>query len=241
MKEKISSNEDTSKGNSTLLEKLEQILKFTPAITLVIYVSGFIVFRTHLSQFGIIETSIINTRYIEAGILYLLLVPFVLATNFTTNWKRGLIGSLFASIFAFMIFNLMFCNLSWIAEGFGLLGVIFLTSASYVCAFWEVGDKKINRKDLTEGPLRFFMLFILSLILFGLYFKQIRPNFGGGSIYHKVLILKEKKDNLIKTDSLKYTDTLDVIYENNEFIYIKYLKSSKSIRKDLIEGEIYVK
>ena len=241
MKEKIPSNENSSKENSTLLEKIEQVLKFTPAITLVIYVCGFIVFRTHLSQFGIIETSIINTRYIEAGILYLLLAPFVLATNFTTNWKRGLVGSIFASVFAFMMFNFMFCNLSWKPEGFGLLGVIFLTSASYVCNFWEVEDRKINRLDLTEGPLRFFMLIILSLVLFGLYFKQIKPNFGGGYIYHKVLILKDKRDNLIKTDSLKYTDTLDVIYENNEFIYIKYLKSSKSIRKDLIEGEIYVK
>src|SRR5664279_5426557 len=105
MKEKIPSNENSSKENSTLLEKIEQVLKFTPAITLVIYVCGFIVFRTHLSQFGIIETSIINTRYIEAGILYLLLAPFVLATNFTTNWKRGLVGSIFASVFAFMMFN----------------------------------------------------------------------------------------------------------------------------------------
>ena len=130
MKEKIVPEENNSKENSTSLEKVEQVLKFTPAITLVIYVCGFIVFRTHLSQFGIIETSIINTRYIEAGILYLLLAPFVLAPNLTTNWKRGLIGSLFASIFAFMMFNLMFCNLSWIAEGFGLVGVIFLTSVS---------------------------------------------------------------------------------------------------------------
>lgn len=241
MKEKITSKENSSKENSTLLEKIEEILKYTPAITLVIYICGFIILRTHLSQFGIIETSIVNTRYIEAGILYLLLAPFVLATNLTTNRKRGLIGSLFASVFAFMIFNLMFCNLNWKAEGLGCLGVIALTSLSYVFFFWEVADGKINLKDWTEGPLRFFMLLILSLLLFSLYFKQIRPNFGGGSIYHKVLILKDKRDNLIKTDSLKHSDTLDIIYENNEFIYIKYLKSSKSIRKDLIEGEIYIK
>lgn len=241
MKEKITSKENSSKENSTLLEKIEEILKYTPAISLIIYICGFIVFRTHLSQFGIIETSIVNTRYIEAGILYLILAPFVLATNFTTNRKRGLIGSIFAAFFAFMIFNLLFCNLSWIAEGLGVLGVIALTSASYVFFYWEGADIKINRKDLTEGPLRFFMLFILSLVLFGLYFKQIRPNFGGGSIYHKVLILKDKRDNIIKTDSLNHSDTLDVIYENNEFIYIKYLKSSKSIRKELIEGEIYIR
>jgi hypothetical protein len=74
-----------------------------------------------------------------------------------------------------------------------------------------------------------------------LYFKQIRPNFGGGYIYHKVLILKDKRDNIIKTDSLNHSDTLDVIYENNDFIYIKYLKSSKSIRRELIDCEIFIR
>ena len=76
---------------------------------------------------------------------------------------------------------------------------------------------------------------------FGIYFKEIKSNFGGGKSYQKVIVLEKKQDNLIKTDSLLRSDTLTIIYENAEFVYYKDKANTKSIRKDLILGELLLK
>ena len=64
---------------------------------------------------------------------------------------------------------------------------------------------------------------------------------GGGKKYKKILILNDKQENIIFTDSLMRTDTLTVIYESGDFIYFEDNNSIKSIRKVLINGEISIK
>jgi hypothetical protein len=222
-------------------EKVEQILKFTPVITLICYICGFIIYNTFLLQYGIIDTNIFNLKFIEAGILYLLIAPFILATPLITNKKMSFLGSIFTSLFAFMIYNNLFGNsdLRFIWKAY--LVVIGFNSLSYIIIKIHRDDIKMNLYDLTETPLLFFMFFILSLLLFSTYFKEVKVNFGGGKNYKKVLILNEKKDNLIKTDSLFHTDTLSIIYENNDFIYYKKSNSVMSLRKEIVEGEIIIK
>ena len=102
-------------------------------------------------------------------------------------------------------------------------------------------DTKKDHFDLTEKPLMILLSVIISIGMFSLYYKEIRSNFGGGQTYQKVLILKEKKENIIHTDSLFHTDTLTIIYENNDFIYFSKSNSILSLRKELVEGEILVK
>ena len=100
---------------------------------------------------------------------------------------------------------------------------------------------KTGKLDFGEIILRVFVFFIISLLLFGSYFREIGSNFGGGKPYKKVLVLKEKKDYLLKTDSLFKTDTLNILYENDVYFYFKAGNITKCVKKDLIDGEIMIK
>jgi len=227
--------------HSTMKEKLEYILKLIQAISLVCYFCGFVIYKSFLFQYGIIETDIINVRFLEAGILYLVIAPFIIATQYITNRKLGYLGSVFTSLFAFMMYNNLVgtfdLNYTWKAY------LIVIGLSSWAFLIWGINSSETKKKlfDLTESPLFFFILIIASLTLFSTYFKEIKPNLGGGKSYSKVLILKERHDNLIKTDSLMRTDTLNIIYENKNFVYYIDKKVAKSINKEFIGGEIYIK
>lgn len=221
--------------------KIEEILKYFPAITAVCYICGFIIFKSFLLKNGIVETDILNVRFIEAGIFYLVIAPFILATPFITNRNPGYLGSIFTALFAFIIYNSLIgpqdLNFLWKAY----LIVILYNSFAYL--IWHKYSLEKQRKvfDLTESPLFFFAIIISSLAIFSIYYKDIKSNFGGGQNYKKVLILKERQYNLIKTDTLMRTDTLIIIYENKDFIYYKEKENTKSIRKDIVIGEIFIK
>lgn len=222
-------------------DKFEHLIKLIPALTVLCYICGFIVYKSFLLSFGIVETEIINLKFLEAGLLYLIIAPFILFTPLMTPKKVGYINSIAIALLVFIIYNNCFgsqeLDFLWKAS----LYVIGLNSLAFVA--WKFFKHEIiyEKFDLTESPLIFAPLVIVSFWLFSIYFKEIRPNFGGGKGYNKVLILKEKKDNLIKTDSLNRTDTLNIIYENDHFLYFKYLNTTKSLQKDLIEGEIFCK
>ncbi len=49
-------------------DRLESISKLVPALTLLCYVCGFVVYNTHLGHYGIIDVEIFNLRYIVAGL-----------------------------------------------------------------------------------------------------------------------------------------------------------------------------
>lgn len=222
-------------------DKFEQIIKHIPALTLICYICGFVIFKSFLLQYGIIDTDILNIRYLEAGILYLLIVPFILFTPFITNRKLGLLGSICTALLAFSMYSngISTLDLSYIWKAY--LAVIMINAYAFFIWKKHATDKKNNLYDLTESPLLLFGLAITSLITFSIYFERINSNMGGGKNYSKVLILKDKYDNLIKTDSILQTDTLIIIYENDDYIYFKDCKNTKSINKTLVIGEIFIK
>ena len=102
-------------------------------------------------------------------------------------------------------------------------------------------DSKTGKFDLAEGSLQYAVLVLASLLLFSVYFKRIKSNFGGGNPYSKILILKERKGFLIKTDSLLHTDAMKIVYEDIEFICFERTDSIMSSRKEFIAGEILFK
>jgi hypothetical protein len=226
---------------NTMKEKTDNIVKFIPAATLLCYICGFVIIKSFLFQFGIVETEILNVRFIEAGILYLMIAPFVLATPLITNKKFGYFGSAAIALFAFVVFDnligIYVLSYKWKAY----LIVILLNIIAYTIWTKHVTDSKRKIFDLSETPLFFVSVIISSLILFGFYYKEIKNTIGGGESYRKILIINSKNDNIIKTDSLCKTDTLIIIYENSDFIYYKDHLSTKSIRKDFVAGEIMIK
>lgn len=114
---------------------------------------------------------------------------------------------------------------------------------TFLYFYWYQGKIEFNNNkfDLTDIPLLFFVLIVISLFSFSFYFNNISANLGGPQKYKKVLYLKEKEDFLIKTDPNQKTDTLTIIYENNEYIYFKENSNLKSIKRDYIAGEILIK
>jgi len=223
--------------------KLELILKFIPAITLVCYICGFVIYKSYLLRYGIIDSNIINIRFLEAGILYLIIAPFVLATTYILNINvslRGYLFSIFSAIFFFFMYNSIFCpsNLDFLWKG--PIAIIILNTMAYFARYAFIDSKKKTRKDFIDGSVIYFAVIMTSLFTFSHYYSEVSVNLGGGKPYMKAFILKEKKDNLIRTDSLNKTDTLTVIYENNDCVYFRDKSFIKSIRKELIEGEICI-
>lgn len=225
----------------SFIEKFEGLFRYIPAITLFCYICGFVIYKSFLLHYGIFEADIVNVKYIEAGILYLIIAPFILTTQLITNKSLSFFQSISTAIFAFIVFNSLFGPQDFKFLWKAFLVVITLNASSYLV--WHVFKSEQKNKifDLTESPIIFFMLVITSLTFFSLYFKEIKTNLGGGKTYKKILILNDKQENIIYTDSLKKTDTLTIIYESNDFIYFKDNNCTKSIRKDLISGEISIK
>lgn len=89
-------------------DKVEQYLKYLPVATLICYFFGFIIFKSFLLQNGIVETEIVNLRYLQAGICFLLVAPFIIATPFITNRKLNYFGSISTALFAFFIYDIIF-------------------------------------------------------------------------------------------------------------------------------------
>jgi hypothetical protein len=223
------------------MTKTESILKYIPALTLLCYIIGFVVYNSFLLQYGIVDTNILNVRYIQAGILYMLFAPFVLLTSVIAQRKLNYPGSLATAIFGFIVLNSVLGNSDWNYLWKPLIAIVVLNSFSFLTTKWHKSDLDKNDFDLTEAPIQFGVLVIISLLLFSFYYKEIRNNFGGGKIYRKVLVLKEARSQILKTDSLFHSDTLQIPYENSEFIYFLNGKNVVGLKKELLIGEFLVK
>ena len=120
------------------------------------YICGFVIYKSFLLHNGIVETEILNVRYIEAGIFYLIIAPFILTTPLVTNRNLGYFGSIFTALFAFFFFNSILgsqdLNYVWKA----CLVVLVLNSVSFIIWRKFSDEKKAKIFDLSESPLLFF-------------------------------------------------------------------------------------
>jgi len=227
--------------NFMMTDKLEKILKYIPALILICYMCGFVIFNTHLMSLGIFDTNILNIRFIEAGILFLLLAPLILATTYFFPIKINLLGSITTAIFAFIMYNNALGTQDYSFLWKAAIVIVVYNTFTYLVRYVFLENQKKKVSNTLDGYLIYSVLIISSMYCFSFYFNEMPLNIGGGKNYKEVLILKEKRDNILHTDSLNQSDTLTIVYETEQFVYFKSNKSIKSIRKDLIIGEICIK
>ncbi|MBL7937433.1 MAG: hypothetical protein JNM51_16625 [Bacteroidia bacterium] len=224
-------------------EKLENISKLVPALTLLCYISGFVIYNTHLAQFGIIDVEIFNLRYIVAGLNFLFFSAFILGTvylwplEFYKTLLRKLFWIALNTTIAFTLYIIFFYPLNTNVKIFQSYAILIaMTLLIHIC----VESIKKNGFRLSDAPFWIFSLGMGSLFLFGLSFKQIKMNIGGGQLYRKVLILEGPVKGLINVDNNFMTDTLYIIHENEKQIYFYNYGKVCCIKKDKVVGEIIV-
>ena len=131
------------------MDKLEKLLKHIPTITLICYICGFVIYKSFLLSYGIHEAEILNVKYIEAGLLYLVMAPFILTTHLITNKKLNYWASIATASFAFFILNSLFGSLEICFVVIALLIVIALNSYAYFIFYKYKAEKKTKLSDLT--------------------------------------------------------------------------------------------
>lgn len=225
-------------------DKLENVSKLIPALTLLCYISGFVIYNTHLWHYGIIDVELFNLRYIVAGLNFTFFTLFIFGTAYlwplhlyTSLFKRLLWVSVNASIsftFYFIFFYPTDTTLQVLPS---YLLVVFMTNLAYIC-IESIKQKGIHLSDI---PLWVFSLVISSLFIFGLTYKHIKKNVGGGQLYKKILILEKPINGFLSVNKSLMTDTLFIIHENEKEIFFYNIGKVCSLKKSLILGEIMIK
>lgn len=223
--------------------KLEIVSKIVPALTLLCYICGFLVYNTHLGYFGIVDVSVFNLNYLVAGLHYLFLVFLIIAPmhlypikGIHTEKLRILWTLLYVIvIYTFYVTFMYPTNTSvLLVKSYSLL--ICLAFASYVA----INSVKDNGMHWNDVPYWLFGLGFGSIFIFGLGYKHIKRSIGGGQFYKKILILEKPIKGFISVDESLKTDTLIIVHENEKEIFFYNNNKICSLKKELVEAEIMI-
>lgn len=228
-------------------EKKTDYLKYLPLLTVIVYASGFIVYNTHLARFGIVEQNILNVRFISSGSLYCFFIVLffgpIYYINTTVQFKkknlliRGIISTL-VSVAMFLFFALFFYENIWNYRTLLFLGIFTFLALIF---FWFVKEMEEEKFKWRNIPMYLFSLGIGSMMAFGLNLECISNSFGGAHPYKNVLIVNEKVKSYIPSNSLNKTDTLRIIHENINDIFILNNDNIQTLKQEDIISRIIIK
>lgn len=172
-------------------------------ITLIglLYVGGFFVVNSYLSQYGTYTLSLVQSQYLAAGILVLMMFGFVILSEMAfnrrrlgrlirvRNWRTTVIATSATGIFAMLLFVLSDRN--WLNLLIAFIPFSFLLLGNQIVSVffwgWVWGKKTVimpARSGFSVGMLMVLSLITVlgSLYLFSMMtYPLIRPEFGGGA------------------------------------------------------------
>lgn len=244
---------------TSLLETVQKIVGLTAGIAGVAYFIGFIIISIHLARYGVYGTSLINTRYITAGLLYFmfLLMPIVGILRFAAF--RSIVGIVFATlIFPATVYTtiLILGYIRPVSIGQFIGSIFFWLFTATLIPIMETLTT-YQRGETPSFPIaRYISPVAFMAILFGIFvyareiYPYVSPAIGGGQPIKVILVAKEEKSNtlskLVPMEDKLTTRPLLLADQNSSFYVVVVTTNTgtqdyKSIVLDneLIDGIIF--
>ncbi|WP_141509150.1 hypothetical protein [Candidatus Chloroploca asiatica] len=269
----ITPEENTSSRNEKqaqpslgiVIDTLQKLAGLTTAIAGLAYVIGFIILTIHLAKFGVYGASLLNSRYISVGVLYILLLSFPLLYAARYFHYRSVIA-VTISVFILPVFSfaalavLGFINTTSLDQLVSSFALWIFTAALFptIELMKEVYGTRLN--PITMEPARPPWLKYLSPLpilgtIVGIFvyanaiYPNISPRIGGGEPVKIFLVAKRDKleaiSQLVRLDKELVTAPLYLI-EQNQSSYVVLAQDIQSdeiravsIQSDLVDGIIY--
>lgn len=246
-------------SGATLLETAQKILGMIAGFAGLSYVVGFIIISVHMAKYGVYGVSLINTRYVTAGMLYLFffLIPIVFVLRYMAF--RNPVALIFAS----MILPVMQIGLI-VAVGYirpDDMGEFFRSTIAWLF-FAAVVPIMESMATYTKGatpafpisryiaPMGFIAIFLGMFLFARDVYPQISSAIGGGQLVRVVLVAKEDRAatlaRLVPMEDDFMTKPLRLIDRDSSMYVVQadgnsgtQSQSSVIIRQELIDGVIF--
>jgi hypothetical protein len=188
-----------TKGIGDWLKVLTSLSSVGASLLGLLYVCGFFVVNAYLSQYGTYTLSLLQSRYLAAGILVsittgIIVVIEIMFTRWVkvSFWRTTIFVTSTTSIFTILLFILN--DRSWISLVLAFLPFFYLLIGNLVIAIFTGGWRWGNKTDFVEiAPIRsglgvgmMVIIFIITAFGYLYFFSQItyplvNPEFGGGA------------------------------------------------------------